>query len=73
MPGTDGVGLIKQAQRRWPGLPAILLTGYSREELAPAAETITGGRLVVLQKPIRPGALLEHVVALLDEHDAPPG
>lgn len=67
MPGTDGLGLIREAQRRWPGVPSILLTGYNGEELAPITALLTGGRLVVLQKPIRLGALLKQVAALLAE------
>lgn len=67
MPDTDGVALIQEAQRRWPGVPCILLTGYSGEELAPATASLAGGRLVVLQKPIRLGALLKQVAALLAE------
>ncbi len=70
MPDTDGVALIQEAQRRWPGVPCILLTGYSGEELAPATASLTGGRLVVLQKPIRLGALLKQVAALLAESGA---
>jgi len=70
MPDTDGLALIQEAQRRWPGVPCILLTGYSGEELAPATASLTGGRLVVLQKPIRLGALLKQVAALLAESGA---
>jgi PAS domain S-box-containing protein len=69
MPDTDGVALIREAQRRCPGMPCILLTGYSGEELAPATASLTGGRLVVLQKPIRLGALLKQVATLLAEAD----
>ncbi len=65
MPGADGLALIQEAQRRWPGMPSILLTGYNGDELAPATALLTGGRLVVLQKPIRLGALLKQVAALL--------
>ena len=71
MPGTDGLALIEQAQRRWPGLPAILLTGYSRDELAFATDSVTAGRLVVLQKPVRIGELLKQVADLLMESSAP--
>ncbi len=67
MPGTDGLGLIGEAQRCWPGMPSILLTGYNGEKLAPVTAPLTGGRLVVLQKPIRLGALLKQVAALLGE------
>ncbi len=65
MPGADGLALIGEAQRRWPGMPCILLTGYNRDELAPVASFLTGGRLVVLQKPIRLGALLKQVAVFL--------
>ena len=71
MPGTDGLALIQQAQRHWPGLPAILLTGYGRNELALATASMTGGRLMVLQKPIRIGELLKHIAAMLTETGAP--
>ena len=72
MPGTDGVALIEQAQRRWPGLPAILLTGHGRDALALAMESVTGERLVVLQKPVRIGELLKQVGNLLTESGVPP-
>ncbi len=72
MPDTDGLALIREAQGRWPGLPSILLTGYSRDELAPAMASLTGGRLMVMQKPIRLGALLKQVAALLAEAGTPP-
>jgi len=65
MPGTDGLALIQQAQRQWPRLPAVLLTGYSPDELALAMESVSGGHLVVLQKPISIGELLKQVAALL--------
>ena len=69
MPDTDGLALIQEAQRRWPGMPCILLTGYSGSELASAKASLAGERLVVLQKPIRLGALLKQVAALLAESD----
>ena len=31
MPGIDGITLIREAQRRQPGLPAILLTGFATQ------------------------------------------
>ncbi len=71
MPDTDGLALIQEAQRRWPGMPCILLTGYSGNELALAGASFTGGRLVVLQKPIRLGALLKQVAALMAESGGP--
>ena len=73
MPDTDGLVLIQAAQRRWPGMPCILLTGYNGNELASANASLTGGKLVVLQKPVRLGALLKQVAALLAELDSSSG
>ncbi len=71
MPGTDGLALIQEAQRRWPGMPSILLTGHDGKALAPATISLTGGPLVVLQKPIRLSALLKQVAALLSDLGGP--
>ena len=69
MPDSDGLALIQEAQRRWPGMPCILLTGYSGNELAAARASRTSGQLVVLQKPIRLATLLKQVATLLSESD----
>ncbi len=65
MPGTDGLVLIGEAQRRQPGLPAILLSGYSGEELGLTTGTLPGGQLLLLQKPIRATELAKQVAAML--------
>ena len=71
MPDTDGLALIQEAQRRWPGLPCILLTGHSSTELASAKTSFPSDNLVVLQKPVRLGALLKQVAALLADSRSP--
>ncbi len=43
MPGMDGISLIKAAQERSPGLPAILLTGYAERDVSLAIEGATSG------------------------------
>ncbi len=43
----DGIGLARQVRQRWPGLPVLLATGYSR-----AAESIRD-EFPVLRKPLR--------------------
>ena len=48
MPGMDGVTLIREAQQRRPGLPAILLTGYATN----AAEIAVNG--VPQRNPLAP-------------------
>jgi CheY-like chemotaxis protein len=66
MPGMDGMALIKQAQRRRAGLPAILLTGFVT---AGVAETAAGGMdsetFLLLRKPVDAKRLAEGVAALL--------
>lgn len=66
MPGMDGIALIREAQRRRPGLRAILLTGFATD----AAELAIGGTIrstfSLLRKPIEPAALAERAAVLLD-------
>ena len=66
MPGMDGVAVIREAQRRRKGLPAILLTGFATN----AAELAVGGALSgtfsLLRKPIEAHALAERAAMLLE-------
>jgi CheY-like chemotaxis protein len=66
MPGMDGMALIHEAQRRQPGLCAILLTGFVS---AGVAETAIGGAISgnfsVLIKPVDSKRLAERAAALL--------
>ncbi|WP_237213369.1 PAS domain S-box protein [Falsiroseomonas oryziterrae] len=72
MPGMDGVTLIREAQRRRPGLPAILLTGFATN----AAELAIGGAVTgtfsLLRKPITAAALAERVSVMLAGAEAGP-
>ncbi|MBY0337580.1 MAG: PAS domain-containing protein [Acetobacteraceae bacterium] len=65
MPGTDGLGLIREAQGRRPDLPAILLTGFATDtaELAPSAS------LLLIRKPVPAAQLADRIRALA----RPPG
>ncbi len=72
MPGTDGLALIREAQRRQPGLPAILLTGYSADELGLTTGRLSAGHLTLLQKPVRIIELTKQVAAMLSGIVAPP-
>jgi len=65
MPGTDGLALVREAQRRHPGMPAILLTGYSSEELGLTTGHLAGGQLELLQKPVRAVELTGRVATML--------
>ncbi len=69
MPGQDGVALIREAQWRRPGLPAILLTGYAGEAAALAVGSAldggSGGAFALLRKPITGARLADQAAALL--------
>jgi signal transduction histidine kinase/ActR/RegA family two-component response regulator len=72
MPGMNGLTLIKQARRRQPDLPALLLTGYADASVRLAVEDTEAGNTALLRKPV-PGVILgEHAAALL-ARAAPPG
>jgi PAS domain S-box-containing protein len=66
MPGLDGIAVIREAQRRKTGLPAILLTGFATD----AAELAVGGALSgtfsLLRKPVMAEQISERVETLLE-------
>ena len=68
MPGMDGLTLIRAAQQVRPGLPAILLTGHAGPELDAAVAKVGGGRVLLMQKPVRGMELATRLQELL-----PPG
>ena len=68
MPGMDGLTLIRAAQQVRPGLPAILLTGHAGPELDAAVAKVGGGRVLLMQKPVRGVELATRLQELL-----PPG
>jgi CheY-like chemotaxis protein len=61
MPGMSGTALIDAAQRRRPGLPSVLLTGYADE----AAKLAGNGAFLLLRKPTSGQQLADHVESLL--------
>jgi PAS domain S-box-containing protein len=61
MPGMGGVAVIREAQIRRPGLPAVMLTGYVGDATALPAE---GATFALLRKPA-PIAELTDVIAIL--------
>ncbi len=61
MPGMSGVALIREARRRVPALPALLLTGHAGEAEALAAE----GMFALHRKPAVPRALSERLGELV--------
>jgi two-component system, cell cycle sensor histidine kinase and response regulator CckA len=61
MPGESGIDLRRHVANRWPGLPVILVSGYSSEGPAEFASRTPDTRFV--QKPFAADQLL----ALIDE------
>jgi PAS domain S-box-containing protein len=66
MPGMDGVTLLREARRRCPGLPAILLTGFVTTLGESDLDETIGGAFLLLRKPIEGKALAERVAVLLE-------
>lgn len=65
MPGMDGLTLIREARRRRPELPAVLLTGYADASVRLAVEDVGTGSTALLRKPVSGTALAERAAALL--------
>ncbi|HUH01144.1 MAG TPA: response regulator, partial [Kofleriaceae bacterium] len=56
MPGMGGVDLLQQIHERWPSLPAVVMTAYSRDSTLQRAWE--QGILTVLPKPVDVRTLL---------------
>jgi CheY-like chemotaxis protein len=67
MPGMDGLAVIRAAQERRPGLPAVLLTGYAGDGAALAVGGAVSGTFSLLRKPVSGVLLVDRVRALLAE------
>ena len=65
MPGMDGLAVIRAAQERRPGLPAVLLTGYAGDGAALAVGGAISGAFSLLRKPVTGVQLVDRVRALL--------
>jgi PAS domain S-box-containing protein len=65
MPGMDGLSLIREAHRRRPKLPAILLTGFATDAAEIAVDGLGTGQLTLLRKPIDTRDLVERVATLV--------
>jgi PAS domain S-box-containing protein len=66
MPEMDGITLIQEAQRRRPGLPAILLTGFATLAAEIAVDRSAAGEFCLLRKPIQGKVLAERATAMLE-------
>ncbi len=61
MPDMNGVTLAREARKRRPGLPVVVLTGYASE----AADAAGEADFALLRKPIDSDALIGRVSALI--------
>ena len=68
MPGMGGLAVIREAQQRHAGLPAILLTGYVGDSAALPTE---GASFALLQKPATIAELSDVIAILLAGRDFP--
>lgn len=64
MPGESGIELRRDIAQRWPGLPVILISGYSAEGPAEFAARTPNTRFV--QKPFAADQLLSLVGQVLE-------
>ncbi len=65
MPGMGGLELIKEARRRRPDLPVLLLTGYADDKLRDQIGLMADHATVLLRKPITSDELAAHAASLL--------
>jgi CheY-like chemotaxis protein len=66
MPEIDGLALIRAAQAKRPGLPAVLLTGYAGDGAALALTGAISGSYTLLRKPVTGEQLADRISALLE-------
>jgi signal transduction histidine kinase len=67
MPEIDGLTLIRAAQERRPGLPAVLLTGYAGDGASLAVGGALSGTFTLLRKPVSGVQLTDRLSSLLME------
>jgi signal transduction histidine kinase/ActR/RegA family two-component response regulator len=67
MPSMDGLALITAVQQRRPGLPAILLTGYARDDVSLAVGGALRPAYTLLCKPVRALQLCDCIARLLED------
>ena len=65
MPGMDGLAVIRAAQVQFPGLPAVLLTGYVGDGAVLAVGGAVSGSFSLLRKPVRVAHLVDRIQSLL--------
>ncbi|HCE42829.1 MAG TPA: hypothetical protein DET40_04725 [Lentisphaeria bacterium] len=59
MPGMDGYETFLNLKKINPGIKAIVMTGYARDN--DVREILAAGALCVMEKPFSPGTLIERI------------
>ena len=67
MPGMDGLALVRELRRLWPGLPAVLVSGYADQALR---EALASTDILYLSKPYETVELLATVARLVGRMDS---
>ncbi len=65
MPDMDGLALIREVQRRRPGLPAILLTDFATNAAEMAIGGAVTGTFSLMRKRVTAEQLAERIAVLL--------
>lgn len=66
MPEMDGIVLVREANRRRPRMPAILLTGFATKAAEMALGGAVSGLFSLLRKPVTGQELADRVAVLLE-------
>jgi signal transduction histidine kinase/FixJ family two-component response regulator len=66
MPGMDGLAVIREARRRRPGMPALLVTGHAGDaQVGLLAAAAAAGPFALLRKPVTADELRSRAEVLL--------
>lgn len=68
MPGMDGITVIRECQRRRPGLPVILLTGFTSSAAELAVGRAVSGSYALLRKPATVNQIRARIDMMLEGH-----
>lgn len=69
LPGMDGIELMQEIKRIYPGTPVILITNYS--DIRTAVDSIKLGAYEFVTKPVNPDELLKTVEKALHSENTP--
>jgi CheY-like chemotaxis protein len=69
----DGLGLVEEARRRLPRLPAVLVTGHAGEASSDRLAAVErGGPFALVRKPAATDVLIERLDRVLGERRVAP-